>query len=335
MNRTGDNRMPSRFAELVGHEAAVKRFLQAAAGDTLPPATLLTGIEGIGKRAFALLGAQYLNCHSQRPDDACGVCSSCFRVQQNQHPDVQQILPDGSQIKIEQIRALASDIQFRPFEGRRKAYILDPADAMNEHAANGLLKTLEEVPSYAWIVLVTAHPRSLPATSRSRCPVLPLLPVPAERIVPLLVSRGLEREAAATLARVSGGSIGRALSLDWKQLSQEREKGLDLLQSLARPAAFHEVRRFWTSLSAEEKKRERVEGFLRTLLVLLEDLLLIREGLESRITHVDLGPQLRKGAALYSFGTIAALEACIRSALQEADRNVNAQILLESLYFKR
>src|SRR2546425_2548972 len=327
--------MPSRFKDFLGNRNIVQRFLRAVGENRLANAAILAGPEGVGKKTFALLAAQYLNCHSPQQEDSCGSCVSCLKIVSGIHPDVRLIEPEGPQIKIEQTREVSSDVQFRPFEGKRKVYIFDQAERLNESAANSILKTLEEPPGYAWIVLVTAHPDALLATIRSRCQVYRFAPVPAEDIEQLLKRRGIDPTKARTRARLGRGSVGVALSQDWEQVEREREQGLYLLRQLAEVRAFHAVHGFWAKLSSEEQKRDGVQALLNLLLVLLRDVFLVKEAQAFNIANTDIIPRLEEVAALYSFDNICELEAQLRAVLREIQRNVNAQILVESLYYER
>ncbi len=370
--------MPAHFKDFLGNHDVVERFRRLAGEDRLAPAALLVGPEGVGKKTFALLAAQNLNCQSPEPDGSCGRCLCCLKLSRRLQakvsdicklfdpyhndpdlaktlrsqfethfpaceycqaaatfPDVRLIEPSGAQIKIDQMRAVSSDIQFGPFEGRRKVYIFDQAEKLNESAANSILKTLEEPPDYAWIVLVTAHSDALLPTIRSRCPVIRFAPVPAEDIEELLKQRGLGSEKARTLARLSGGSVGSALSQDWEQLERERERGLYLLKQLGQLHVFHAVHKFWAELTAQEQRREGLTALVNLLLVLLRDVFLVKEGQTFKIANTDIVPQLEEVAALYSFEKICELEAQLQTALLEIQRNVNPQILMESLYYER
>lgn len=142
----------------------------------LSHAYLITGGSGDGRAALAgRLAAAYL-CLGEHPP--CGGCRACRKVAANTHPDVSRTAPAPGkrEIAVDQIRALRSDAYIRPNEGRRKVYILDPADAMNPAAQNALLKVLEEGPAYAAFLLLAGQPGKLLDTVRSRCELLALPP---------------------------------------------------------------------------------------------------------------------------------------------------------------
>ena len=148
----------------------------------LSHAYLIAGGGGESRGALIRrLTAAYL-CEEGSPSGGnrppCGACRACRKVSANIHPDVSYTAPaqDKREIGVDQIRALRSDAYIRPNEGRRKVYVIAPADAMNPAAQNALLKVLEEGPGYAAFLLDAAQPGKLLDTVRSRCELLSLPP---------------------------------------------------------------------------------------------------------------------------------------------------------------
>lgn len=137
----------------------------------LPHALLLSGPAGLGKQNFAHRLARFLLCDAPAAADACGRCRGCHLVSVGNHPDFLQTAPEGEsqQIKIDQIRALNHLIGLSRQCGHYKVVLIPHAETINRHAANSLLKTLEEPPPFSVILLVTTRAASLPATLLSRC----------------------------------------------------------------------------------------------------------------------------------------------------------------------
>ena len=151
--------------------------------DPLSHAYLITGGSGESRGALIRrLTAAYLCEGGHVP---CGQCKPCRKVAEGIHPDASRTgpAPDKREIGVDQIRALRSDAWVRPNEGRRKVYVIAPADAMNPVAQNALLKVLEEGPDYAAFLLDAAQPGKLLDTVRSRCELL-ALPPEEERLDP-------------------------------------------------------------------------------------------------------------------------------------------------------
>jgi DNA polymerase III delta prime subunit len=190
----------------------------------LSHAYLITGGGGDSRAAFAgRLAAAYL-CEGDTPP--CGRCRACRKVGKGSHPDLSRTAPppDKAEITVEQIRALRADAYVRPNEGRRKVYVIDPADAMNPAAQNALLKVLEEGPAYAAFLLVSDRPGKLLDTVRSRCELLSL---PREDALPgpELLERA-ERLAGLLLA---GDELACAQALVELELSKPKAEELSAL----------------------------------------------------------------------------------------------------------
>lgn len=249
------------FDEVRGHAGARAILARALAQQRLPPALLLTGPDGIGKRTLALALGRALVCVR---GDGCGECSSCQRVDKavaalpearerargakdaaalnhRLHPDL--ILAEASsttkegkerakiEIKVEQVRELVQESFGRPFEARARMFVIDDAHALNPSAANSLLKSLEEPPPTSHFVLASSAPQALLPTILSRCQVLRLQPLPtAELEAELRDRRGLSREEARLRASLADGSLGRALGLETGAYLRLRGEALGLLQ---------------------------------------------------------------------------------------------------------
>lgn len=142
----------------------------------LSHAYLITGGREESRSAYAQrLAAAYL-CEGEQPP--CGRCRHCRKAAAGAHPDLNRItLVEGKrEITVDQARTLRTDAYIRPNEGKRKVYVIDPADSMNPTAQNALLKVLEEGPQYAAFLLVAAEPGRMLETIRSRCETLALQP---------------------------------------------------------------------------------------------------------------------------------------------------------------
>lgn len=184
----------------------------------LSHAYLITGGNGESRAALAnRLAAAYL-CEGSHPP--CGRCKHCRKVADRTHPDVNITAPapDKKEITADQARALRTDAYIRPNEGKRKVYIIDPADAMNPTAQNALLKVLEEGPAYAAFLLLTGQPGSLLDTVRSRCELF-ALPPEEEAPDPALL------EKASELAKLLLEGDELAVAERLTELEQEKPKG--------------------------------------------------------------------------------------------------------------
>lgn len=199
------------FSEIKGHERPLRILQGTIRRNRIPSALLFTGDSGIGKRSSALIYIQALNCLESQDGDACGTCTSCRKIVSGNHPDLLSIQPDGSEIKIETIRSVEEFLAMKPYEGRKKAVLIDEADAMNINASNAFLKTLEEPPADSVILLITANPDTLPDTIRSRCFQVRFSPLPAAACNAVL-NTAQTTEIDDTARRLAMGRPGLALA---------------------------------------------------------------------------------------------------------------------------
>lgn len=203
------------WERLVGQETAVASLRDALASGSPGHAWLFVGPEGVGRRPAAFAFAAALNC----PQGGCGECAICRKVLRGAHPDVHLIVPEGQQILVDQIRGSQSDRGVIPeasrsmIEGSAKVFVLEDAAQMNPHAANALLKVLEEPPDGVVFILVTADPQALPETVVSRCRRIDFVPLGPQAIRRVLTDHhGLDVDRAEWAARL-GGNLARALRL--------------------------------------------------------------------------------------------------------------------------
>jgi len=200
------------FSDVIGQDRAIAVLRRSITKERVAHAYLFSGIEGCGKKKTALAFVQAVFCGAGK-DEACGVCSSCRKVASGQHPDLHLLEPDGAFIKIDQVRELQKELSYRPFEAPKKACIIDGADKFNPNSGNALLKTLEEPPGEALMILIAPERSAVLQTILSRCQALAFQPLPGELIEARLVRDGFSADAARVAATLCGGSLARGIEI--------------------------------------------------------------------------------------------------------------------------
>jgi DNA polymerase-3 subunit delta' len=331
------------FETVVGHRRMVTLLSRAIARGTLPPALLLAGPAGIGKKRVALAVAEAINCTAPRVTeglerDACGTCASCKRIARGAHPDVVQIAPgDSGSIKIEPVRAVIDQSTYRPFEGRRRVVIIDEADAMMEGGQNALLKTLEEPPAASVFLLVSSLPDALLPTVRSRCPRLRFGPLTPAEVAAVLVRDHEYSETEARAAAVDAdGSVGRALSSESADLVDARETATRVLHNAARAA--DPATRVGTAQDLASKKgspmneRDQLAACLRIMASVLRDLGLMASQADGAvIANADLRSDLETLSRSYDAKRTVRAYTAVDEALAALERNANAKVVADWL----
>jgi len=330
------------FHTIIGHRRLVSLLSRAIARDSLPPALLLAGPAGVGKRRTAVAVAQALNCLQPvtigSGIDACGECASCRRIERGVHPDVIMIEPgDTGTIKVEQVRDAIDRAGYRPFEARRRAVIVDEADAMVPAAQNALLKTLEEPPSASVFLLVSSMPDALLATVLSRCPRLRYgVLAPSEVAEALMRDHGYAEADARAAAADADGSIGRALEAQAVDLTDARALAQRLLEQTARttdPARrIESAKELTAKKSSSATERDQLAVCLRVMASLLRDLgILASRADASSLANADLqGPLTRLTDAFDSERSMRAFGAVDR-ALAALERNASPKVVADWL----
>ncbi len=303
----------------------------------MPQSLLFAGPEGVGKYAAAMALAQAVNCPNQKDGDACGACNTCRRVAAGTFSDVVVLdKGDRASIGVDPLRdQVLTPIGYRPFEGRRRVFIIDPADEMTVQTQDALLKTLEEPPPSAIIVLVTAYADSLLATVRSRCRRLRFNALSDDDVVRVLTSPGigLDADEARHRAFVSGGSVARALAADGREFVDDRAAALGLLVAAADRHVPVRLKAAAAFASVEKKRRAREAASARLAIVatLLRDLLVIDTHGRASITNTDLAEHLEPLVSKYPVDRIVAAFSAVRRAETDLDRNASPKIVADWL----
>lgn len=197
------------FNNIVGNDR-VKNFLNKQLKDNhILHSYLFVGIEGIGKTILAKEYARKLLCLNKEEDETC---ISCIKWNSSNHPDFYKIEPENRTIKIEQIREMQEKISEKPITSNRKVYLIIDSDTMTKEAQNCLLKTLEEPPEYATIILIASNESKLLNTIKSRCMKVSFDVIEEGKIEEYL-KNNLQIEISKELIKLSQGSIGRAITL--------------------------------------------------------------------------------------------------------------------------
>ncbi len=332
---------------LVGHEWAVRGLAHSIATGRVAHAYLLTGPHAIGKTTLARALAQALECTETNPP--CGECAACRKVARNRHPDVQMIegVPprydfekdppppprvsdrERRTIRIKQIRDLEHNLSLAPFEGRWKIAILRRFEEAEESAANAFLKTLEEPPDYARLILTSRDASLLLPTIASRCQVLALRPLPVVEVEAALVQRWqAEPQHAHLLARLSGGRLGWAVRASADPgLLAARSTALDALT-----ATLSEGRAERLARSEHlAKKKEDLPQVLEEWVSWWRDALLVKNSDSAPITNVDRTEALSAQAGALSLEEIEHALKQTRETAHYLSQNANERLALDVL----
>lgn len=314
------------FSEVIGQELAISVLKRSIALERVAHAYLFSGIEGCGKRKTALAMVQAVFCGRE---EACGVCPSCRKVANGQHPDLHILEPDGAFIKIDQIRELQKELAYRPFEAPKKACIIDGAEKLNLSSGNALLKTLEEPPGNALMILITAERSAVLQTILSRCQTLGFQPLPADMIEGRLVREQFPAEAARIAASLSGGSLSRAVEIATDGVLEGRVSFLERVLALN----LKEINSLFAAAEEFAADKEGLPGLLELLLSFLRDVLIYRSTPDA-LANSDLVQLVAREAERCSQACSIELIEQLVAMRRMLVRNVNARLALEVFFMR-
>lgn len=228
-----------KFEDILGHEQIKEHFQKAIESHKVSHAYILTGEAGMGRKSLANAFALTLLCEKGKKEP-CMECHACKQVLSGNHPDLIFVTHEKpASIGVDDIREQINDtVAVRPYSSYYKVYIVDEAEKMTQQAQNALLKTIEEPPSYAIIILLTTNQESFLPTILSRCVQLKLKPLKDFVVKSYLTESMKVPEAEADVyAAFARGNLGKAITIassdDFKAMQKELMNLLRHIKNMA------------------------------------------------------------------------------------------------------
>lgn len=333
------------FRDIIGHEQIIAHLKRAIAMDKVSHAYIIDGPEKCGKSLLADAFAMALQCEELQkrrenaegaldaPDvDGCMKCRSCRQAAGRNQPDILYLTHEKpNSISVDDVRKqINADVPIKPYSSRYKVYIVDEAEKMTAYAQNALLKTIEEPPAYAVLLLLTTNAEMLLPTIRSRCIVLKCRAAKDAQIRDFLMRRCRIPDYRADIcAAFAQGNVGRAVQLAASDRFHDlRDLTLQILRRIAGIPKYE--------LAEEAKKlddfKEEIGDFLDFLVLWYRDVLLYKaSGREEGLIFRDQAFDLRQQAQRVSYPGVQRILDGIGTARRRIRFNVNPELTLEML----
>lgn len=241
-------------------------------------------------------------------------------------PDYIEITPDGNSIKIAQIRKLQSDILVKPYKSY-KIYVIDEAQKMTVEAQNALLKTLEEPPKYAIIILITNNKESLLDTIKSRCEIIKFTPIPLVEVADYLTQTGVDKNRASLLANFSRGSMQKAIELseseDFHIMRDEVQKYVETFLT----GSMLDIMDIQSSI---EKYKDNITNVLDLLVNYFRDIMMVKENVDSSmIINLDRLVFIKNMSTKITYSQLSKIIDIIEETKNKLRSNCNFNISIQ------
>ena len=321
---------PTTFKDVVGQEHIERTLKNAIEQGKVSHAYLFCGPRGTGKTTMARILAKALLCERGPTVEPDGTCPECEAIAQGAHPDVYE-LDAASRTGVDNVREeIIARVNYAPTRGAWKVYIIDEVHMLTNAAFNALLKTLEEPPEYAVIMLLTSNVNALLPTILSRCVVLNMKPVADELVRNYLMHQlqvpDYKAEVCVAFAR---GNIGKAKSLasseDFDNIKNEALSLLKYIQDM-------DLSEITAAIKKITEYKLQINDYLDLIAIWYRDVLLFKA--TSDVNHLVFREEIsaiRRVAQRSSYEGIEEVIEALDKAKRRLDANVNFDLTMELL----
>ena len=319
------------FQDIIGQEQIKEHLQNAIMTKKISHAYIINGEKSSGKEFIAKVFAMTLQCETGG-ENPCQECHSCKQALSDNQPDIIRVMHEKpNTISVDDIRAqVNNDVAIKPYSSPYKVYIINEAEKMTTQAQNAILKTLEEPPAYAVIILLTTNVNALLSTILSRCVVLNMKPVPDEKVRKFLMEEikvpDYKADVCVAFAR---GNIGKAKAL---ASSEEFENVKAEALSLLKYIQDMELQEIVAAIKKISEYKLEINDYLDIISIWYRDVLLFKA--TNDLNHLVFREEisnLRKVAQRSSYEGIEEVIKALDKAKHRLDANVNFDLTMELL----
>ena len=320
----------STFRDVVGHESIIGHFKSSIEQGKVAHAYLIHGEKGTGKKMLAGLFAKTLQCEAGGTDP-CGTCRSCIQCDSGNQPDIIWVTHEKpTVISVDDIREqVNNDIIIKPYSSRYKIYIIPEAELMNPQAQNALLKTIEEPPEYAIIMLLTNNLDKMLPTILSRCITLNLKPVGELDMMEYLSRMGIPQAKAKFCVGFAFGNLGKAVRLATSEEYNEiKHDCVQILKDINRMEIYDLI----DAVKKMSKYKLDIYDYLDIMMMWYRDILMLKvSGSPDKLLFKEEYATLKQQANYISYEGIENVLKALDKVKVRLEANVNFDIAMELL----
>ena len=322
----------AKFSDIVGQEQLKEHLSNAIKLNKVSHAYIISGERNCGKEFMAKIFAERLQCENPKDEEPCGECHSCVQAESLNHPDIKFVSHEKPNvIGVDDIREqINNDIAIMPYQGPKKIYIINDGEMMTVQAQNALLKTLEEPPEYAVIIILTNNVDLFLPTILSRCIVLNFKPVEDEKIKDFLMEyMQIPDYKAQICVAFARGNVGKARLL---AKSEEFDKVKDEALSLLKNIDDMEINEIVTAIKKINEYKFDVNDYLDIFSIWYRDMLLFKATHDANgLVFREELQYIRKAADKSTYEGIETIIEALEKCKQRLRANVNFELSMELL----
>ncbi len=318
------------FAHVVGHEEIVKHLQSAIQMNKISHAYIFAGEDGIGKNFVADIFATTIQCELKE-DNPCTLCKSCLQSASGNQPDIKRVLHEKASIGVDDIRLqINNDIGVKPYASPYKIYILDEAEKMTEQAQNALLKTIEEPPEYAVIILLTNNVNAFLPTILSRCVILNFKSVGKGEIKRYLMEQEKIPDYQAEIsAAFASGNLGKAIKYALSESFMQLKSDVIHLMKNIREIDIAEIS---DAVKYLAENKSQIEDCLDLMMLWYRDVLMFKATRDvNHLLYKDELQDIKNQAKVLSFENLERIMNSFATVKSRLKANVNFDIAIELL----
>ena len=321
-----------RFADIVGQEHLKEHLENAIKMDKVSHAYIINGEKNAGKEFIAKTFAMALQCENRQGTEPCGECHSCRQALSGNHPDIIFITHEKpGTIGVDDIRRqVNNDVAIKPYKGPKKIYIMNEGEKMTAQAQNALLKTLEEPPEYAVLLILTGNVDSLLQTILSRCVVLNMKPAKDAQIKKYLMeTMEIPDYKADICVAFARGNVGKAkLLASSEEFDKVKEEAITLLKYIKEM----ELNEIVAAIKKITEYKFDVNDYMDILSIWYRDVLLFKATHDANLLIFNEEIQhIRKVADKSAYEGIEKIIDALEKSKQRLNANVNFDLTMELL----
>lgn len=318
------------FSDVIGHEEIVHHLQSAIQMNKISHAYIFAGEDGIGKNFVADIFASTIQCEAKK-DNPCTVCKSCLQAASDNHPDMKRVLHEKASIGVDDIRLqVNNDIGVKPYANPYKIYIIDEAEKMTEQAQNALLKTIEEPPEYAVLILLTNNINAFLPTILSRCVILNFKTIGKEEIKQyLMIQERIPDYQADISAAFASGNLGKAIKYaSSESFMQLKSDVIHLMQNI-REIDISEIS---DAVRYFSENKSQIEDCLDLMMLWYRDVLMFKATKDANhLLYKEELQDIKNQAKVLSFENLERIMNSFATVKSRLKANVNFDIAIELL----